>query len=89
MKATHLMNRTGGTRYPENVPVVLAALAAASVSLNADVNPVGPRPAFVSADFRREAETLTTHNGEQYYVAVCSELIEGRWEGFTTMRRAK
>lgn len=46
------------------------------------------RPAFESRDFRREAEVLTIHNGEPFYVATCYELVEGRWEGFVSMRKA-
>jgi hypothetical protein len=46
------------------------------------------RPAFESADFRTEAEVLTIHRGQPYYVTTCYELIEGRWEGFVSMRPA-
>jgi len=48
----------------------------------------GPRPAFESADFRCSAETLEMVSGEKWWVSSCYELVDGRWEGFVSMRPA-
>lgn len=45
-----------------------------------------PRPALIQPDFIREAEYATVHDGKPYWVCSCRELIEGRWEGFASMR---
>lgn len=45
-----------------------------------------PRPALSEKGFRREKETPSVHNGKPVWVAVCHELIDGRWEGFVSMR---
>ena len=39
-----------------------------------------------TADFRAEPATLTWHNGKRYWIRVCSELVNGKWEGFVSMR---
>lgn len=39
-----------------------------------------------SPDFRAEPATLTWHNGRRYWLRVCSELVDGKWEGFVSMR---
>lgn len=70
-----------------NTAALLALLVDASESLEED--PTTPLPAHESADFRTTAEELiTTAKGEKVWVCTCSELIEGRWESFASMRPA-
>lgn len=40
------------------------------------------------ADFRRTAFRQTRHNGEVIEYAECEELVDGRWEGFVSMKKA-
>ena len=40
----------------------------------------------VGGDFMLGPESLTQHNGMPYMVRTCYELVEGRWEGFVSMR---
>lgn len=46
----------------------------------------GPDPAEVV--FVRGPERLTHHDGVPYLARECRELVDGRWEGFVSMRRA-
>ena len=42
--------------------------------------------AIETADFRAEPATLTWHKGKRYWVRVCYDLVDGKWEGFVSMR---
>ncbi len=37
-------------------------------------------------DFRAEPATLTWHRGKRYWIRVCYDLVDGKWEGFVSMR---
>lgn len=56
------------------------------VALAAPPYPDARQPAIVEPDFIAYAEQPTTHDGKAYWLRQCFELIEGRWEGFVSMR---
>ena len=37
-------------------------------------------------DFRAEPARLTWHRGRRYWIRECAELVNGKWEGFISMR---
>lgn len=39
-------------------------------------------------DFRAEPATLTWVKGKRYWMRECAELVDGKWEGFVSMRLA-
>ena len=47
------------------------------------------RWATESATFRMSPATLTFHEGGLFEIRTCEELLDGRWEGFVSMRPVK
>ena len=40
-------------------------------------------------DFRASEPIRTKHNGIDYWVRTCYELVSGRWEGFVSLSKVK
>jgi len=40
-------------------------------------------------DFRMSEPTITFHDGKAYFIRVCEEFVDGRWEGFVSMQPVK
>jgi hypothetical protein len=41
----------------------------------------------ITPAFRESEPQATIHNGEMIWLTVCEELVEGRWEGFVSIRK--
>ncbi len=41
------------------------------------------------AGFRESAPIATVHNGQPIWLTVCEEFVEGKWEGFVSIRARK